>query len=93
MYGFDRFPSPAERATDFQRVLNAHWPSVAVATGLPDQPVTYQVWARVVWERDGEQWMYAEAVKWNTQYVKVAINDRRMQVVWTWLRPADVRRR
>lgn len=93
MYGFERFPSPAERAVVYQQVLNAHWPTVAVATRLPDQPKPWPVWARVVWEIDGEQWMYADAVKWNSQFVKVAIHDPRMQVVWTWLRPGDVRRR
>lgn len=83
-------PSPSERAREWQRATNERWP--ARPRDLPEQPHPIEVWARVVWERDGEEWVQGRAVRWDRAHVLVQINDRRCQTLGFWLPPADVRR-
>jgi hypothetical protein len=83
-------PSPSERAMHWQRALNERWP--ARPRDLPQQPDPIEVRARVVWERDGEEWVQGKAVRWDQHHVLVQIHDPRCQTLGFWLPPADVRR-
>lgn len=86
------FAAPSEKARFYQKALNEQWPPGTQARTIPDRdPIA--VWARVVWERDGELWVAGEAVKWDQRHVLVAIHDPRVQTRGFWLRPADVHRR
>jgi len=93
MYGQERFLSPNEMAALHQKVLNAHWPPPEIAQRLRDVKNPIDVFARIEWERDGEQWIEAQARRWNKHHVFVTANDKRLQVGGTWLMPTDVRRR
>ena len=92
VYGFDKFPSPNERAQLFQDVLNEQWPPSAVARNLKPTSPGIDVLVRIVWENDGPQELSARAIAWTQQHVKVYLSDPRLQVPYVWLRPADVRR-
>lgn len=79
----------------WQQVLNEHWPSLEVSKRLKDVPAGQRidVVARLVFAVDGETYLPGRAVRWTRQHVCVAINDRRLQVPYVWLAPADVTRR
>jgi len=79
----------------WQKVTNEHWPASEVARSLRPLPSGQQidVTARVVFAEDGEQWLPGRAERWTRQHVCVYISDRRLQVPYVWLAPADVRRR
>lgn len=75
----------------WQKILNQDWP--ANARVIRDQAQPIPVRARIVWERDGEEWIEGRAVRWTRSHVFVAFGDERWQVLGVWLRPGDVRRR
>ncbi len=76
----------------WQRALNEACP--ANARHIGDAPGPVPVRARVVWERDGEEWVDGTAIRWDRSHVLVQINDRaRCPTIGFWLRPQDVRRR
>ena len=85
-------PNPAEQ---WQKVQNENWPALEVAKRLKDVPAAQaiDVVARIVFETDGEQYLHGRAVRWTRDHVCVSISDRRLQVSYVWLNPADVRRR
>lgn len=91
-HGTSDYESPAERIARCQRALNEHWPPPAIARSLTDRSDWIAVWARVVWERDGEEWLPGRATRWDRRHVFVRINDGRLQIPGVWLLPADVRR-
>ncbi|WP_345572127.1 MULTISPECIES: hypothetical protein [Actinomycetes] len=97
MYGFDRFPSPIERAALYQRVLNEHFPPPAIARRLRDVPFDRRiaVWVRIVWSSDGEEWLAGEAWRWDRRHVFVTQLgiEVRLQLSGVWVAPEDVRRR
>ncbi|PSL05927.1 hypothetical protein CLV30_10379 [Haloactinopolyspora alba] len=73
-----------------RRVLNKHWPRRPrdFRKHRPGIPVT----ARVVWERDGEEYIDATAVRWDTDHVYVEFVDNRLGANGTWLKPSDIYR-
>lgn len=83
------FGAPAN--WDYQAVRNIEWPPDGVARLLPERrPVP--VHARVVWERDGEEWVPGQAVRWLRPVVFVLLSDDRYRGAGAWLPAADVRR-
>ena len=50
-----------------QDILNQSWPSPEVARSLHDRPDGIAVRVRVVWERDGEEWVDGTATRWHGQ--------------------------
>jgi hypothetical protein len=86
-----RDPTPSGGPTAYwQKVLNARFP--ARPRGLADRPDPVRGEARIVWERDGEEWVPATAIRWDRQHVLVRIGDRRCSALGTWLAPDDFRR-
>jgi hypothetical protein len=79
--------SPMER---WQRVLNERFPPHARRLADRSDPIRGQ--ARVVWERDGEQWVPGVAIRWDRQHVLVQLNDLRCTSIGVWLPPTDFRR-
>jgi hypothetical protein len=90
-------PPPPDRSK-WQRALNEHWPFVDSkgqrhARGVPDQKNPIPVRVRVVWQRDGEQWIEeAMARRWTKTAVFVTFDDERLQISGVWVAPADVQR-
>jgi hypothetical protein len=76
---------------DWQRVSNERWP--AKPRGFRDRP-GIRVRARIMWERDGEEWLPGTAVRWNARHVFVLVQESRgrLRGQGVWLAPADVRR-
>jgi hypothetical protein len=74
-----------------QAILNERFPRDART--IKDQPVGIDVWARIVWERDGEMWMMGSATRWTRTHVFVEFGDRRLATRGVWVKPGDVRRR
>lgn len=92
---FHSAPVPPPR--DFQRVRNESWPRRDVngnvhARGIRER-AGIDVRVRIVWERDGEQWVEGRAVRWHRQHVCVHVSDERLQVPYVWVVADDVRRR
>lgn len=58
-----------------------------------DRPVV-PVRVRVVWETDGEEYLYGEAIRWDDHHVYVRIRDTtsRLANQGIWLKPHDVYR-
>ncbi len=73
-----------------RRVLNTHWPRAPLAfrTHRPGIAVT----VRIVWDRDGEQYMRASAVRWSREHVYVEFVDQRLDGNGVWVKPEDVYR-
>ncbi len=71
-------------------VLNMHWPS-RPASFRDHDPIAVTV--RIVWDRDGEEYVAGEAIRWDAHHVYVRINDVRCDGNGVWLKPADVYRR
>lgn len=76
---------------DWQAVLNARpIPPLRVQAIASNQiPVT----ARIVWERDGVEFVETFATGWTSRLTLVLMSDRRTRTRGFWLVPADVRRR
>ena len=81
-----------------QRVYNEHWPfrdskGRGHAEGVATQRDWIAIRARLVFARDGEQWLYGWAVAWTKDAVCVQLEDRRLPTSRIWLAPSDVQRR
>jgi hypothetical protein len=80
-------------------VLNEHWPQIdrrgqLHARDVPDQRNPIPVRVRVVWDRDGEEWIdQGMARRWTRTSVYVTFDDERLQLSGVWIAPADVERR
>jgi hypothetical protein len=74
-----------------QRVLNERFPRDA--RDIPDQRHPIPVRARVVWERDGEEWVDGDATRWTDRVVFVELDDPRHATFGVWVVLGDVRRR
>lgn len=76
----------------WQSVLNEHWPTQPLQ--FKDRPPGIAVRARVQWERDGEEYLFGVATRWDTDHVYVQIRDTtgRLAGQGVWLKPADVYR-
>lgn len=48
--------------------------------------------ARLVWERDGEEWFDTYAFAWTSRLVLVQLADPRYLFRGVWLDPSDVER-
>jgi hypothetical protein len=79
--------------SEWQRARNERFPPPAIARRLRDQSKPIPVTARVVWERDGEEWIDGTAIRWDQRHVLVRLDDRRCSTIGFWLAPEDVRRR
>jgi hypothetical protein len=49
--------------------------------------------ARILWDRDGEEWIETEALGWTGHEVYLRMSDPRYRLRAVWLDAADVRRR
>jgi len=88
-----------------QKVLNEHWPQTdrrgqLHARDVPDQKHPIAVRVRVVWERDGEEWIEeGMARRWThargrtRASVYVTFDDERLRGSGVWVAPSDVKRR
>lgn len=72
-----------------QPVKNEEWPLGDVARFLRDN-TRIEVEARVVWAKDGEEWVRGHVTRWVRPVVLVELHDARRRRVW--LSAADVRR-
>ena len=93
---WDGAASLAPQNDRIQRVLNERWPlrdrQGFHARGIPDQPHPITVRARVIWEKDGEEWITGRATRWTQTSVFVVLADSRSHAIGVWLSPDDVRR-
>lgn len=48
---------------------------------------------RVVWEKDGQEFLDTVALGWTRRIVRVQVYDVRSRIVARWFAPEDVRRR
>ena len=77
-----------------EEVLNQSWPPAEVARALNNVREPIAVSARVVFERDGETWLDAMAVRWWRRHVCVHVEgEERLQVPYVWVDAGEVRRR
>lgn len=76
----------------WQAVLNEHWPRRP--RNYRDQHPTVPVRVRVVWETDGEEYLYGEAIRWDADHVYVRVRDitGRLAGQGVWVKPHDVYR-
>lgn len=72
-----------------QEVENEEWPPGETARFLRDH-TRIEVEARVVWARDGEEWVRGHVTRWVRPVVLVELHDRRRHRVW--LPAGDIRR-
>ncbi|NED96431.1 hypothetical protein G1H11_14065 [Phytoactinopolyspora alkaliphila] len=75
-----------------QAILNTHWPANprSYRTHHPGVPVR----ARVIWERDGVEYVEGVARRWDAKHVYVEIlrSGGRLNTNGCWLKPCDVYR-
>ena len=88
-----RHPDPPDYSA-LQKPLNQRWPLCDGrgwhARGVPDRrPVAVRV--RIVWERDGEEWIHGTATRW-TNAVFVRVDDPRLSGFGVWVPASDVHR-
>jgi hypothetical protein len=78
-----------------QAITNSSWPAPATARRLGDAPPDrqVQVWARLVFEQDGEFWAAGTLTRWAEGKMCVLAGDRRLWTRYVWLDASDVRRR
>ncbi len=87
----DRTPGVHERLARRQAILNER--------PIPPRRLQHQectpipVRVRLVWERDGEQWVDTRARDWVGRDVLCDVNDRRWPVGGVWLDAGDMERR
>ena len=77
----------------WQSVLNEHWPTRPGQ--FKDHRPGIAVRVRVVWERDGEEYLDGRAIRWDDgEHVFVYIRDTtgRLSSQGVWVKPADVYR-
>ena len=82
----DRTPSALDNV---QRPLNAHPVPPGHHTDV-ERPIPVQV--RIVFERDGEEWVDGLALEWTRDLVRVATREQRLHPRVVWVRAGDVRR-
>jgi hypothetical protein len=75
----------------WQAALNERFPRRP--RHIPDRPEPIAGEARIVWERDGEEWVPARAIRWDRDHVLVAVDDLRCDKIGFWLAPRDFRLR
>lgn len=76
---------------DWQKILNADFPPGPVPSAYAREPVP--VVARVVWERDGEEYLDCLAIRWTRTHVLVDLTRTRgCSTIGPWLVARDVRR-
>ncbi len=80
-----------EHVLRWQTVVNEHWPPAPVS--IKDRDRAIPVRARIVWERDGEEYRDGLAKRWDGEHVYVEIIDVRLRSNGVWLKPGDVYRR
>lgn len=83
----------AYRPDAYQDVLNQSWPPADVARELKTRDDGIGVRVRVVFDRDGEQWLDGVARRWWQTHVCVECGDARLRVRYVWVGAEDVRRR
>ena len=76
---------------DWQAILNARDVPPLRAQTIAADPIPVRV--RIVWERDGLEFLDAVATGWTSRLVLVDLDDRRARLRAVWLDPSDVRRR
>lgn len=87
----NRDPTPHGGPTAYwQKALNERFPRHA--RELRDRPNPIKVVARIVCERDGEEWVPGTAIRRDRNHVLVQIGNRRWTTIGVWL-AHDVRRR
>jgi hypothetical protein len=88
------YSTPADRRwgpeREWQNALNERFPRHP--RQIPDRDPIYGR-ARIVWERDGEEWVPAKAIRWNRDHVFVVVGDPRCSAIGFWLSLQDFRRR
>jgi hypothetical protein len=77
MSSIDQTPGPP--GGRWQNITNEAFP--ADARTIPDQRNPIPVLVRVVWERDGEEWLAGEATRWTCTHVFVAFGDARLATI------------
>jgi hypothetical protein len=75
----------------WQTITNERFPRDA--RSIPNQRNPISVRVRVVWERDGEEWIDGDATRWTDRVVFVTFGDRRLSTIGVWVVPGEVRRR
>jgi hypothetical protein len=85
----DQTPGPT--GGHWQTITNERFPPDART--IPDQRHPIPVIVRVVWKRDGEEWIDGDAIRWARTHVFVTFGDRRLSTIGVWVAPGDVRRR
>jgi hypothetical protein len=74
-----------------QEVLNHHWPRDPQRYRYQEPGVPVRV--RIVWERDGEEYVEGMARCWDSSHVYVEVRDVRNATNGVWVKPHDVYRR
>lgn len=90
MYDLPRYTS------QHQAVLNERWPpDPGNRRRMPRHDLDgIPVRVRVVWERDGEEWIDGVARRWDAEHVYVeCLDERRLSGNGVWVAPSDVQRR
>lgn len=87
-------PGPFDEDDRLQRILNAKpgpgpWPNAVLHRLRVPIPVA----VRLVWERDGVEYLDTIATAWGGLHVLVTITDRRRRFGFVWLHCDDVGRR
>jgi hypothetical protein len=72
-------------------VLNMHWPPEPTVFRRRDKGIAVRV--RIVWDRDGEEYVEGVATRWDADHVYVEVIDKRLQGNGVWVKPCDVYRR
>jgi hypothetical protein len=80
---------PSASWRSWQRVLNERWPPDP--RDVPEREAI-PVRVRVVWERDGEEWVDGLACRWTRERVYVELRDVRSMTLGVWVSASDVRR-
>ncbi|NEE01153.1 hypothetical protein [Phytoactinopolyspora halotolerans] len=73
-----------------QAILNEHWP--AHPRSFRNHEPGIKVRVRLIWEKDGEEYVRGLARRWDADHVYVEIDDRRRHALGVWVKPADVYR-
>lgn len=79
----DRTTSHDQRAALWQRLLNGRPIPPRHLQRQNREPIDVRV--RLVWERDGEEWVDTVALEWTRELVRVRIRDRRHPGAGGWV--------
>ena len=92
MAGMSDRPQPPH-VLRWQSVMNEHWPPRPGQ--FKDHWPGIAVVVRVVWERDGEEYLAGHAIRWDSDdHVFIHIRDTtgRLSAQGVWVKPSDVYR-